>query len=1163
MEQILSREVTFSGGDGDAFPLALKSGVDHLEGCACGECGSSKDFAPGPGEAAEDVVPGDTSSTASVAVGGYVSGVIDFNGDHDWYAVTLVAGQTYTFQTILTGSGLPDSLLVLRSAAGVQLATNDDAASAPNHYTFSEITFTATATGTYFLDVSGFDVTDVGSFYLTVSAPAADAIAASSATTASLTLGTATNGLFDANGDHDWYAVTLTAGQSYVFNTSATGGAGDPDTTLFLRNASGALLSYNDDGVGSYSQIRFTPTTTGTYYLDVAVWGNAGTGAYRVTADVAPPLPIFTNNEIAFQLTNTYWGGTARKWAVSPGGTLTVNITALTAEGQFLAREALNLWTDATGINFNEVALGGQITFDDNQAGAFAQSTRIGGTITASTINVSESWLTTSGNTLRSYTFQAYVHEIGHALGLGHGGNYNTTADYPANASYQNDSWATTVMSYFDQTENTYFAGLGFTRQFAVTPMIADLIAVQNLYGVNTTTRTGNTTYGTNNNSGREVFTFALGQPSTSYVIVDNGGIDTLDYSASSSNQRIDLNPETFSNVGGRVGNVSIARGTVIENAKGGNGADTLIGNAVDNQLEGGPGDDTFSGGGGNDIIIGGGGSDTIDGGGGTGDEARYSGNQASYLVESLGGNQYRVTGQGAAAGDGVDILSNIEFLQFGDFRVNLGAPTNNRPVLGSPALPDQTTGDSALYSFQVPATSFTDPDAGDVLTYSATLGDGSPLPAWLSFNAATRTFSGTPPIAAIGAVLQVKVTATDNAPGDPGSLVSDIFALTITQSPGGDIVGTSGNDNLAGTFRSERIFGLDGNDLLGASDGADQFDGGIGTDTVDYSAGGVAVTVNLLDGTGSGGQAAGDQYVSIEGVRGTALSDTLIGSDEADSLDGRGGVDTLSGNAGNDRLTIGSGSSGSLVDGGTEIDTLVIGGSASSLNSLTGIEVLELVGGASLTLTGTQARDGLALNTAVSGTGSLVINMDPGVAALTKLFVFSGGGVSVTINGTSGTDLMKLGNVAHTANGGDGIDQIKGGSAVDTINGGNGNDKINGAAGADILTGGAGNDVFKYANTIDSGLGAASDRITDFTIGQDRLNFVRIDADAVTAGDQAFTFLGTAAFATTGLGQLRYLTSGSDLIVQADVNGDGVADMEVVLQGIGGQVLAGADFVL
>ena len=64
---------------------------------------------------------------------------------------------------------------------------------------------------------------------------------------------------------------------------------------------------------------------------------------------------------------------------------------------------------------------------------------------------------------LNTYAFQTYIHEIGHALGLGHPGNYNGEARYPNDAEFQNDSWAMSIMSYFGQTENTYFAGLGFT----------------------------------------------------------------------------------------------------------------------------------------------------------------------------------------------------------------------------------------------------------------------------------------------------------------------------------------------------------------------------------------------------------------------------------------------------------------------------------------------------------------------------------------------------------------------------------------------------------------------------------------------------------------------------------------------------------------------------
>jgi hypothetical protein len=104
---------------------------------------------------------------------------------------------------------------------------------------------------------------------------------------------------------------------------------------------------------------------------------------------------------------------------------------------------------------------------------------------------------------------------------------------------------------------------------------------------------------------------------------------------------------------------------------------------------------------------------------------------------------------------------------------------------------------------------------------------------------------------------------------------------------------------------------------------------------------------------------------------------------------------------------------------------------------------------------------------------------------------------------------------------------------------------------------------VFRLLAAIDSGLGASADRITDFTLGQDRLNFAKLDGNAAAAGDQAFGFVGTAAFTSSGLGQIRYQDSGADLIVQADVNGDGAADMEVVLQWLGGQALSIADFVL
>jgi Ca2+-binding RTX toxin-like protein len=424
-------------------------------------------------------------------------------------------------------------------------------------------------------------------------------------------------------------------------------------------------------------------------------------------------------------------------------------------------------------------------------------------------------------------------------------------------------------------------------------------------------------------------------------------------------------------------------------------------------------------------------------------------------------------------------------------------------------------------------------------------------------------------------------------------------------------IVGGISGDTLAGQAGADRLRGLRGNDHLDGGTGDDILDGGSGKDVLTGGSGGDSFIYKAADNSlpgpanrdvisdfESGGDridlseidantvAAGQQTFNFVG--GAAFSNTpgelrYAGSILAGDIDGDGvadleieigngapvlatdlslRTDALTGGAGNNRLFIDARSNGASVDGGAGIDTLVVTGSITSLASLSGIEALEFTGGASLTLTGTQARNGLPLDTAVSGTGALVINMDPGVSALTKLYVFSGA-VTVTINGTSGVDLMKLGNVAHIADGGDGVDQIKGGSAADTIIGGNGNDKINGAGGADILTGGAGNDVFKYAKASDSGLGVAADRITDFTIGQDKINFVNLDTNPGLAGIQPFAYVGTAAFSGGGAAQIRYLTSGSDLIVQCDVNGDALADMEIILQGLAGQSLSASDFKL
>ncbi|MEK6245051.1 MAG: DUF4214 domain-containing protein [Pseudomonadota bacterium] len=134
------------------------------------------------------------------------------------------------------------------------------------------------------------------------------------------------------------------------------------------------------------------------------------------------------------------------------------------------------------------------------------------------------------------------------------------------------------------------------------------------------------------------------------------------------------------------------------------------------------------------------------------------------------------------------------------------GTAVNDAPTLAT-ALADQTASADTAFSYTVPAGSFTDADTSDSLGYSAGLSSGSALPAWLAFDAATRTFSGTPANSNTG-VLDITVTARDGA----SASVSDSFQLSVV-IPSRVLTGTTGNDTLTGGA---------GNDTLNGSTGAD-----------------------------------------------------------------------------------------------------------------------------------------------------------------------------------------------------------------------------------------------------------------------------------------------------------------------------------------------------
>lgn len=449
----------------------------------------------------------------------------------------------------------------------------------------------------------------------------------------SINVGETITGTIDVDGDHDWYAVELTAGQRYEFAMDAVPGNAVIDPYLELMDANGNQLTFNDDAGGTLnSRFYYTPETSGTYYVNAHTYlgtgtSNPRTGDYTLSVNTAPDIEAWTTDQIAEFLVSGYWS--ARRWSPTDLN-LTYNIEGLTEGAQALAEAALQAWADVTPITFTRVTIDADFTFDDEELDdAHASSSTSGSVggyliITSSDINIAKNWQ--DGDTsLDSYTYQTYIHEIGHALGLGHAGPYNGAATYGQDNLYTNDSWSTTIMSYFDQSE----ASSGNYR-YVLGLQAADIIAIQTLYGVNPDgTRPGDTVYGYNstesdvNDWSQFVLDGYLRPPAM--TIYDTGGIDTIDLTGYSVSQNLSLVDGTSSDLGQRDSTTNpvynnviyIAVGTIIENARGGSGADTIVGNSSSNTINGNAGDDIISGAAGHDLLYGNDGNDTLNGGSG------------------------------------------------------------------------------------------------------------------------------------------------------------------------------------------------------------------------------------------------------------------------------------------------------------------------------------------------------------------------------------------------------------------------------------------------------------------------------------------------------------------------------------------------------------------
>ena len=863
-------------------------------------------------------------------------------------------------------------------------------------------------------------------------------------------------------------------------------------------------------------------------------------------------------------------------------------------------------WSDVANVKFNRVGTGtvGEAAYANNATILFSNYSAADGSAAyaympgnidiasaSGDVHVNINYASSQNYDYLTYGRLTIAHEFGHALGLEHPGTYNGGAPtYAGNAAYAEDSHQYTLMSYFDAS----YTGAS-AYMYASSPLMDDIAAAQKLYGANMTTRTGNTVYGFNSTADRDWFAASVNGVARTVVfcVWDAGGTDVFDFSGYSQNQTIDLRAGSFSNVGGLIGNVSIAVGVTIEKAIGGSGADSLIGNDAANSLIGGAGNDLLNGGAGIDTMIGGLGDDTyvVDV---AGDVVTELANEGTDTVQtgisySLGANVENLTLTGSAAVNGVgNSLNNMLIGNAAANRLEGGA--GNDTLDGGGGI-DTLVGGLGDDTYIVDV-------VGDVITELANEGADTVKVSFtysLGENLENLVLTGTAAINGTGNSVNNIMTGNSAANRLDGGLGADTMAgglgddsyvvdnvgdivteltnegtdrveasvsytlsanvenLTLTGTAAINGTGNGSNNVITGNSAANILNGGAGNDVLDGAGGADTLIGGLGDDSYIIDVAGDIVTELANEGTDTvkasltyalGANVENLILTGTAAINGTgnALTNVLTGNSAANLLDGGAGLDTLIGGLGDDIYVVDA--TGDVVtEQANEGTDKVLASVSYSLSA--NVENLVLTGTAAINGTGNSLNNiitgnsaansldgGAGADTMVGGLGDDVYAVDNAGDIVTELANEGTDRVNSSITYSLGANLENL-TLTGTA-------AINGtGNSVNNIMVGNSAaNRLDGGLGADTISGGLGDDVYVVDN--------AGDVVTELANeGNDRVEA----SISYTLSDnvEALTLTGSAAINGTGNSANNAITGNSAANI---LNGGAGND---ILDGAGG----------